>query len=231
MSNDIGNRISVIEPKTNKVITTMSQNFIGSTRGGLTGEFHPTELAIDSNTNLLYMTIADSNSVYVIDTKTKRIVGNFVVGSNPVDIAVNTVAHTIYVLSSGDGSIHVINGKRDLILREVARANQISHVASGLNVGIKPSHLAINSVTNRIYVIDSISNRVSVINGITDKIVDTFTLRTPPSGIAVNPNTNTIYLLNKDQNSLIVVNGDTDKIVANVSISRVLMQVQDLRYI
>ena len=123
------------------------------------------------------MTIADSNSVYVIDTKTKRIVGNFVVGNNPVDIAVNTVAHTIYVLSSGDGSIHVINGKRDLILREVARANQISHVASGLNVVLN-HHTSINSVTNRIYVIDSISNRVSVINGITDKIVDTFTLRT-----------------------------------------------------
>ncbi len=65
-----------------------------------------------------------------------------------------------------------------------------------VNVGVQPLAVAVNPVTNRVYVANSYSNSVTVIDGATNAVTATVPLGTYPNAVAVNPVTNKIYVVN-----------------------------------
>jgi YVTN family beta-propeller protein len=69
---------------------------------------NPTGVAVDSNTNVVYVANTDSNSVSVIDGVTNNVVATVPVGVNPDDIAVDASTHTAYVVNRGDSTVSVI---------------------------------------------------------------------------------------------------------------------------
>lgn len=175
---------------------------------------NPHAIAVNPLTNKIYVANsfngAGGNSVTVINgadhTTTPVAVGN-----SPFAIAVNTVTNKIYVANCGGpcsvsgglggGSVTVINGAD----------NTTAPVATGNG----PFAIAVNSVTNKIYVANSSSNNVTVINGV-DNTTTTVAAGSTPVAIAVNPATNKIYVANQQSPNLTVING-ADNTTATVA--------------
>jgi DNA-binding beta-propeller fold protein YncE len=82
-----------------------------------------------------------------------------------------------------------------------------------------PNSVAVNEVTNKIYVAnqdldDPVANAfssVTVIDGKTDKVVKNVTVEVQPGIVAVNTRTNKVYVVNNGTNSLSVIDGKTLK--------------------
>jgi beta-lactam-binding protein with PASTA domain len=97
-------------------------------------------------------------------------------------IAVNAITHKTYV-ANGSGTVTVVDGT--------------THAITTLEVGGSPSAIAVNPVTNMVYVANAPTNSVTVINGETNGLT---TVTDPhaaaPSLVAVNATTNKIYVVN-----------------------------------
>ena len=69
--------------------------------------------------------------------------------------------------------------------------------------------MAVNPVTNKIYVANSDSNNVTVIDGATNSTT-TVPVGHRPAAVAVNPVTNKIYVANSGSNNVTVIDGATN---------------------
>src|SRR5581483_2869060 len=85
-----------------------------------------------------------------------------------------------------------------------------------VSVGANPAGVAVNPVTNRIYVANHADGNVTVINGI-DNTTSTVVAGTAPGPIAVNSVTNRIYVVNMNTNNVTVING-ADSSTATVTV-------------
>jgi YVTN family beta-propeller protein len=77
-----------------------------------------------------------------------------------------------------------------------------------VSIGLYPYALAVNSVTNRIYVVNPDDSAVTVIDGATNATT-TVAVGQNPNDLAVNPVTNRIYVANCDDNTVTVIDGAT----------------------
>src|SRR5260370_19451842 len=74
-----------------------------------------------------------------------------------------------------------------------------------------PTAMAINPVTNRIYVTNSGDSAVNVIDG-SNNTPTTFAVGTNPSALAVNPVSNKIYAVNSGSGNVSVIDGVTNTV-------------------
>jgi YVTN family beta-propeller protein len=137
-----------------------------------------TDIEVNAVTNKIY--VADG-SLWVIDGLT-NVVTHFPELSGE-HIAVNQVTDRIYILHSQgnvEGSVTVVDGATDTAITTI-------------DVAGEPLAIAINSVTNKVYVGNEASNYVTVIDGITNSVtavdVGAYT-----AAIAVNLVTNKAYV-------------------------------------
>jgi YVTN family beta-propeller protein len=72
------------------------------------------------------------------------------VGLGPVRVATNPQTNTIYVTNSGDGTVSVINGKKNKVVATIP-------------FGVMPQGIATNPQTNTVYVANIGSSSVSVV--------------------------------------------------------------------
>jgi len=84
-------------------------------------------------------------------------------------------------------------------------------VLADIPVGSQPVGIALNPVTNRVYVANSKSASVSVIDARTDSVVATVPVDDWPWGVAVNPTTNRIYVTSSSDN-VTVIDGATNAV-------------------
>ena len=89
----------------------------------------------------------------------------------------------------------------------------VTNALSTINVGTNPYALAVNSVTNKIYVSNSEVRIVSVIDGSPTKSPPLQPSpvfrwnRTPVIGLAVDSNANKIYVVNYGSSNITVIDG------------------------
>ncbi|MGB6534255.1 MAG: hypothetical protein WCC17_23890 [Candidatus Nitrosopolaris sp.] len=196
-------------------------------------------LAINNDTNKIYVAISGSDNVIVIDGDS----GNRTdirVGKSPSSIAVNPITNTIYVTHNYNDEVNVIEagtnknetyhvgvGKIPFAIAVNPITNNIYVAERGLDnvteiddvgdisnipVGGHPTSIAVNPNTNKIYVVNSNADTVTVIDGSTDtKEAHDIHVGEYPSAIAVNPNTNKIYVVNSNADTVTVIDGDTNK--------------------
>lgn len=90
---------------------------------------------------------------------------------------------------------------------------------SSVLVGAGPEGVAVDAVTNTIYVANSGGDSVSVVNGVTDKVTKTIKLPkgAAPSGVAVDPVTDKIYVVEPGIADVQVINGATNALGASIS--------------
>ena len=98
---------------------------------------------------------------------------------------------------------------------------QAQSVTATVTVGVSPFAIAVNPVSNKIYVAGSGSNNVTLING-ADNSTATVSVGTTPVAVAVNPVTNKIYVANNGSNNVTVING-ADNSTTTVAVPRPAM--------
>lgn len=81
---------------------------------------------------------------------------------------------------------------------------------TAIPVGTNPLAIAINSVTNAIYVVNQGGNSVSIIDGATDVVIATIPVGNGPDAPGVNEETNTIYVANTTDGTVSVIDGATN---------------------
>jgi len=156
----------------------------------------PEAAAINSVTNTVYVANYVSGDVIIINGATNSTT-TVAAGLRPVAVAVNEATNKIYVADHGSalqlggdpGSVTVIDGVTG------STTTVIDPNA------VVPNALAVNSVTNKIYVANFLSSNITVIDGNTNAtttITDPNAANLTVYAIAVNETTNKIYVANND---------------------------------
>ncbi len=182
---------------------------------------YPIAVAVNQITHTAYVGNGNDGTVSVINTATCNAsvssgcgstVATVPVGSGPVDAAVNEATDTVYVVGLNSNTVSVIDG---------ATCNAVvtrgcSSTPPAIPVGSGPDGVAVDQITDTVYVANSGDNTVSVIDGAT---CNATALRgcgqTPPivavgsePGVpAVDMATDTVYVPNSGSNSVSVIDG------------------------
>ena len=197
----------------------------------------PIAAAVNPVTNKIYVINDGGNSVTVIDGATNT-TATVAAGIGPAGVAVNPVTNKIYVANSGGNSVTVIDGatnshrhgcggpisrcgcgesghQQDL-RSQPERSNTVtvidgaSNTTSTVAVGSNPAAVAVNPVTNKIYVANTGSSNVTVIDGATQHHLHGGGRQQPRYAMAVNPVTNKIYVANNGSSNVTVIDGATN---------------------
>jgi YVTN family beta-propeller protein len=172
----------------------------------------PSGVAINKNTNKIY--VSNGQRITVIDMNSKTIIKNIEWTARIGALAINYSTNQIYGIDGfGTNRIIVINGDTDTITGTIM-------------TGSNPFNMAINNITNRLYVVNAsnTSPSISVVNCNTNTVIQTLSVVAIPISIAVNPVTNKIYVGHEAnssprQMSLSVIDGNTNTIIKNFTIS------------
>jgi YVTN family beta-propeller protein len=176
-------------------------------KSGIDVNTFPVGIAVNPNTNKVYVANEYSNTVSVIDTETDKVQATINVGSFPYGIDINPLNNRIYVTNRGSDTVSVIDGSIDTKLLDIS-------------VGESPVGIAVNPTANWIYVTNFVDGTLSIIDDITNEINDTLPVGKGPYGIAVNPLSNKIYITNVDSNTVSVIDGKTKNITAKIPVGK-----------
>ena len=173
--------VSVIDGATNHVLATINV--------GVHSEF----LAINPNTNKIYVSNRKDGTVSVINGATNTVIKTIPVGANPVGSDVDTSANKIYVANTGNGggnTVSVIDGSSDTVTATVT-------------VGWYPVGVSVNSATHKIYVSNFCGSDPNCGSAGTMTVIDGATNHTTsvdtgygPAVVLQNTVTNTVYVMN-----------------------------------
>src|ERR1017187_1176453 len=150
---------------------------------------------------LYVLVLVVSLAVLALPVFAQQVIATVPVGVEPASSAVNSTTNTIYVPNQcgndttcsypySQGTLTVINGA--------------TNNPAPVSVGYFTSTVAVNPVTNRIYVANQCGSdpacagdgTVTVIDGVSNTVIATVTVGSDPYGIAVNSVTNKIYAVN-----------------------------------
>lgn len=79
-----------------------------------------------------------------------------------------------------------------------------------------PTGVAVNPITNRVYVASRNNDRLMVLDGATNEVIDIIPVGDEPFGVAVNPVTNKIYVSTFEGGELYVIYGPTNRVIGVV---------------
>jgi len=125
--------------------------------------------------------------------------------SHPKGLGVNLNSHALYVASRNNHMVYRVN----------PLLGQVTHT---IPVGREPFGVAVNTLTNKVYVANFLGNTVSVINELSASVATTITLAGfgEPTYVAINETTNRIYVPLHRDGRLAVINGATDSLLTTV---------------
>ena len=181
---------TVINGATNAV-TDVSTNAGTSTLGP--------SVAVDTATNIAYLANPGNGSVtWINGNGAPPFASNtFSAEGGTREIAVNPVTHKVYAASDlASSTVAVIDGSTNA-------ATTVNYQES------QPWAVAVNPVTNIIFVADNASGTVSVIDGSTNQLDEAspITVGSNPNALVVDATNNLVYVSNSNSSSVSVING------------------------
>ena len=168
------------------------------------GELNTGTVAVNQQTNLVYVTNFRNGTVSVIDGDSNDMIDFFKAGKTPFGLGINEKTNMIYVGAEYNNTLYVINGFTNTIEDSI----EIK----------EPYDIAVDPNTNMVYVTSDGSKSVYAINGNTNKIVKTFEV-SDPCGIAVNTETDMIYVTSESTNKVHVIDSKKNEIVGIIDVS------------
>ena len=169
LSNIKNHTISVLDGTTKNVINHIPVEYI------------PTGLNINYKSDLIYVTNYGSNSISVINGKTNKVNSTIEVGQNPVDTIINPLTNKIYVSNNGDNTVSVIDAVTNKKIKDLSvtpnsdknngNNDPILDIPINLTFPLLANKLALNPITNQIYITNTVSNGVIIVDGKTDNVV------------------------------------------------------------
>jgi YVTN family beta-propeller protein len=110
----------------------------------------PSSIAVDSNTNTLYVANYGDGTVTVLDPKAQKIIATLHVGSQPKSIVFDSIRNLVYVANTHDNTVTVIDANHNTVL-------------ATLPAGKNPYALAVAPGSNRLYVANEVDDKSSSI--------------------------------------------------------------------
>ena len=178
---------------------------------------NPYAVAVNSVTNFVYVGNKGSNTVTVIDGSRNSPQYNYTLsesGTSPAAVAVNPITNKIYLANGGTSStpsnVAVILG---------ATANTAAQVITPLpSAGIDPSAVAVNPITNLIYVANGGDTSATVVDGDTntsEQLLNSTGLQS--YALSLNVLTNKVYVTNGTGAAVTVIDGNNPRSSPTVS--------------
>lgn len=130
-------------------MTLKTESGFSDIKGIVAGNY-PSDIAVNPETNTIYVSNSLSNSITVIDGNKDKIIKTIDVGSTPTGISINPETNRVFVVNTGSYSISVIDGSLNSKIGEV-------------NVGDSPQDISIDN-NGFIYVTNWFSGNVSIIH-------------------------------------------------------------------
>jgi YVTN family beta-propeller protein len=201
--------IDVIDGATNTLLTTIP-----------TAHILPTTVAVDEATNSIWYGngVNASNIVTEVGpngTVDVTLTTDTQTTTSPLAIAVNPMTDLIYVVSQSEqpGTANFLT-----VVDGTFNSPNVTVPLDTTQVTIEaPDVVAVNQVTDTIYVTDSASNQVTVINGSTN-VATTVGVGLVPGALALNTATNQIYVANVFGNTVSVIDGTSNVVTATVPV-------------
>ncbi|MCL5033394.1 MAG: YncE family protein [Thermotogae bacterium] len=172
-------------------------------------------MAVNPNTNLIYVSSPASNTITVISATTTQILTTIAV-DGVTQLAVNPNTNLIYCIDNE--GVSVISGISNTVTYTINFSNgQYRFMSSGLYA------IGINPTTNKIYVCSHSYpySIVNIIDGNTNNVIGNVRINDSyiPK-LVVNPTTNEIYALVPDiysYGAIIIIGGQTNTVVGNIN--------------
>jgi len=171
-------------------------------RATLTVGGRPGGLAVDEETNLVFVAGQESNAVVVLDGALDTVSVDLPgVEPQPQGLALNPLTDRLYATHPAAGTLSVLDG------------------SSGERVGTVPvgaSPRGIACLSGKVYVANSAAGTLTIIDGDTDTVAGTLPVGKEPVTVVANPQTGRVYVASVD--SITVVDGRQDRVVATVQV-------------
>jgi DNA-binding beta-propeller fold protein YncE len=158
---------------------------------------NPTALAVNPVTNKVYVALAGTSGVAVIDGQTNVVTPLTTGFTSPTAVAVNPVTNKIYVANLNN--VVEIDGA----------TNTVTPIAVGFAANPNPLGISVDNTRNRIYVANHDDKSLSVINGASRAVVNVHLGTMTPNSVAVNPLATRVYLVDETNGFLETVDGRT----------------------
>jgi len=160
------------------------------------GLVSPNDVAINPQTQRLYVTSRDTGQVIAVDAANNQIIASISVCQKPFGIDVNSQTNKVYVACFVDGRVAVIDGNTNV-------------VTSALYAGPQPTYVDVNESTNRIYVVTHGDGRLVEIDGGNDTRTRSVESGQGAFGLAVNEGLNRVYVTNRDVQTVSTIDANT----------------------
>lgn len=176
---------------------------------------NPEGIGFNERLGEVYVANSGSNTVSVINSTTDKVIATVNVGTSPQSVAVGpstftppyTPPYTVFVTNYGSDTISII----------ALTSPFETYPVTTVTVGSNPWGVAVNPVTNVVYVTNSGSGTVSVLNGSTYATLSTVTVGGTPEGIAINPDSSVAYIANPASNTVTLLNLKDNEVISSSS--------------
>ena len=156
-------------------------------------------LALDDSKNRLYAVTKENNSLYVVDTKSKKIIWKYALGGEGYTCILSPDNKTLYISCWGCDKIIVFDTK-------------VLKITGSITVGDNPNDMCITGDGRYLFVANANDNSVSVIDARKMKVIETLNSALYPdsptgsttNSVALSKDDKTLYIANADNNSLAV---------------------------
>ncbi|MEO8568966.1 MAG: bifunctional YncE family protein/alkaline phosphatase family protein, partial [Ginsengibacter sp.] len=157
----------------------------------------PAGIDIDDKKNTLYVVTKDNNSLYLLNTATKKITGKYALDAEAYTCLLSPDKKELYITCWGCDKLLVFNTVTKTFTDKI-------------NVGDNPNDICLTKKGKFLFVANANDNSVSVINISSKKVIETLTTSLYPNapqgsttnGLALSPDEKTLYIANADNNCL-----------------------------
>ncbi|MEO8414498.1 MAG: bifunctional YncE family protein/alkaline phosphatase family protein [Ginsengibacter sp.] len=159
----------------------------------------PAGIDIDDKKNRLYVVTKDNNSLYILNTVTKKITGKYKLDGEAYTCLLSPDKKELYISCWGCEKISVFNTISNKFTAEIS-------------VGFHPNDICLTQNGQYLFVANASDNSVSIIDVSSKKVIETLTSSLYPdapkgsttNGLALSPDEKTLYIANADNNCLAV---------------------------
>lgn len=159
----------------------------------------PAGLTLDDQKNVLYVVTKENNSLYLLDTKTKSIIGQYPLGGEGYQCILAPSKKELYISCWGGDKVLVFDTDK-------------KSFSSEIKVGDNPNDLCLTKNGNYLFVANANDNSVSVIDLKEKKTIETLNtalypqalIGSTPNSVALSGDDKTLFIANADNNCLTV---------------------------
>ncbi len=199
VTNNADNTVSVVDPLSGKLVTTI-QGFNGPL--GVTG-------TPDGSKSYVTNSGPTPGTVSVIDTSTNQITKTVTVGSAPTGVDLSPDGQHLYVTNQNDGTLSIIATSTDTVSATI----WVGGSPVGVEVTPDGAHAYIADFPNTVKVLDTSTNQITAT--ISDASLN------GPTLVAISPDGSTVYVSDEIGNAVTVIATATNTVTASIPVGQI----------